>query len=98
MMPYERPRCESDPVASLLKSPAQVDIVPRLAIGRIKTLDVQKDLSAKGHVATRDVFCNLITFKHVCWLARRRRHAGGQAAVFRSKVWSSHPCRVRLLK
>lgn len=89
MMPDKRAGRHGNPVAGLLQTPADIDVVPCLAILRIEAIDCFEHLAAKGHVAARNVLGHLIAFQDVHRLPGRRCDAGGQPTIRRSQVWSA---------
>ena len=80
------PPAEGDQKALVLKPPADVDIVAGLEKMRIKPVDRLESLTAECHVATGDVFGNLVAYQHVGRLSGCGRDASGQPAIVGSQV------------
>ena len=60
MVPDRRRRTEPNRPASLLNPPAYVDVISGDAKLRIEAVQLLETFFAKGHVAPRDVFGNVI--------------------------------------
>ena len=69
MMPHHGTGRKTDLVPGVQHSPKDVDIVSRLTELRIKSTDVQQNISAKRHVAARNMFRKMIVQHHVTWVS-----------------------------
>src|SRR5207302_4416721 len=90
VVPDKRARRERDPLPGLLQPPAHVDVIARLAILWIETVDGLQGLTAKGHVAARNVFGDLVALEYVGRLPRAGSHAGAEPTVLGRQVRSAH--------
>ena len=64
-MPDERRWAEADLVSGLLQSPADVHVITRFAIDRIKAADGDKRIFKERHVAAGNVFRLAIRQHHM---------------------------------
>ena len=60
VVPNHRGWAEPQAPATLLQTPADIDIVSSHPKARIKTSDCAKPVQTEGHIAARDVFGNLV--------------------------------------
>lgn len=75
MMPHHGAGGKADLVSGVQHSPKDVDIVSRLTELRIKSTDVQQNISAKRHIAARNMFRKMIVQHDVTWVSGAKGNA-----------------------
>ena len=65
VVPHEAGRAESDLVATLLESPADVHIVAGFAVDGVEPADLPQGPTVERHVAARDVLGDAVVEHHV---------------------------------
>src|ERR1043166_9288152 len=75
VVPHDCSRAESDDPASLLNSPAKIDVVPSFAIFGVEAARAFKCPSIKSHVTARNVLGDCVGKQNMTWTARRCRNA-----------------------
>src|SRR5581483_4386464 len=86
MVPDERARCEGDPHSRLLQPPADIHIIARFAVLRVEAVDSLQGLTAKGHIAPRNMLGHLIIKEDMGGLSRRGGDTGRKPAILRRQV------------
>src|SRR4029453_9759211 len=91
VVPDERRGAEGQMPAALLQPPADVHVVAGLGVGRIEAAHLFERPTAKGHVASRDVFGARVIEEHVRRPAGAARDAlRDPAVVLRRDVRPAH--------
>jgi len=76
-MPDHRSRTETDLVAFVLQTPAQIHVVPGSPKDGIKSRDRFESLMTKCHVAARNVLRDFVIEQDVGWRPGRNRNTRG---------------------
>src|SRR5437660_10102398 len=82
VMPNKTSRAEADPVATVLKTPADVYIVARFPKNRIKPLNLLQCPSLERHVAAGNVLSFGVSHHDMGWAAWRNRHRCRHGGIF----------------
>src|ERR1700746_3376712 len=75
VVPHDCSWAESDDPASLLNSPAKIDVVPSLAIFGIEAARAFKCPPVKSHVTAGNVLGDCVGKQHMTWTAGCRSNA-----------------------
>ena len=91
IMPDDRGWAECDNPSGLLNSPAEIDVVSRLAIFRIEPADALERPAVKRHITSGNMLGDGIGEQNMIGTARRRRNARlNPISCRRRDVWSAH--------
>ena len=88
LVPDEGPRCERNPMARLLQTPADIDVVAGLEKLRIESIDRFQRFTAECHVAARNMFGHLVALEHMHRLPGGGGDASRDSAIVRRQIRS----------
>src|SRR5262245_40478942 len=98
MVPDDGPRAKRNRLIADQQLPADIDVVARGAMGVIKAADFQQRVSAKRHVAARDMLGRLVVEEHMCGIAGSKIDAGRcETVAWRGQIWPAHSRRLLLV-